>query len=549
MSDSPVTALPAHVLQQRDMRRALAVHDFGTVFFMARKWAGVSYSKISDAIGIKPERIGRLARGDGAITSYAKFCEIADALRIPGAMIGLATRPWEAPTVVIDCDPAPRSAAASAPAPILAHQAGQPLPDTVRPGMDLAIVHYPVPPPDSAPAISQVDLDAELEALELARRVEASDVGNGTLTRLEAVADEVAMAYATTPPAELLPRVCGHLDYVVRLIESRKTLQQHQRLLVTGGWLSLTAATLHIDLRHRDAAHAFLITAEQMAHSAGQDEIRAWCDETRAWDMLTGGQFREALELSQRAQDRAPARSSALIQATAQEGRACARMGQPLQTRDVLARVSRLVANLPMPEHPEHHYRYDPSKAISYTATTLAWIGDPAAEDYARVAIDELTPGTGDIPRPRRLASARLDLGLALLAADRPDEASAEALAAITSGRIVPSNWWRATEVLHGIADTGAPQITQLRDAYAAYRPAPPSTTGHRPPNTPQPQPNTPRRASLTVTDTQDPRRDPKLLISPALTAGYTPAIGASSRLYVASSAVKRISRKRGDIP
>ena len=475
MSDTPATALPAHVLQRRDMRQALTAHDFGKVFFLARKWAGISYSKIADAIGIKPERIGRLARGEGAITSYAKFCEIADGLRIPGTMIGLAARPWEAQPATIDLrQDSGRPPAATPPRVPATDLVHRPAVETT-PSAAVAVVHHPTRRHDGTPATGGIDVDAELQALELARRVEASDVGTATLARLEAVADEVAMAYATTPPQQLLPRVRGHLDHVVRLIESRKTLEQHRRLLVTGGWLSLLAATLHIDLRQRDAAHAFLVTAEQMADSGGHEEIRAWCDETRAWDVLIDGRFREAVELSQRAQARAPAGSSALIQSTAQEGRAWARMGQPAQTRDALVQVTRLVANLPMPDHPEHHYRYDPSKAISYTATTLAWVGDPAAEDYARAAIDDLTCDNGEVPRPRRLASARLDLGLALLAADRPDEASAEALIAITSGRIVPSNWWRATEVLHGIKDTGASEVTQLRDAYATYRPTTPS--------------------------------------------------------------------------
>jgi len=96
--DRPSTAPPALVLQRRDMREALAAHDFGTVFLLARKWAGFSYSRISDAIGIKAERIGRLARGDGTITSYAKYCEIADAFRVPGAMLGLSPRPWMNPS-------------------------------------------------------------------------------------------------------------------------------------------------------------------------------------------------------------------------------------------------------------------------------------------------------------------------------------------------------------------------------------------------------------------------------------------------------------------
>ncbi|MGC9670625.1 hypothetical protein ACNTMW_29280 [Planosporangium sp. 12N6] len=91
----PVTALPRHVLERSDMRQAIARHDFGTVFTLARKWAGISYSKIAETCAIKPERVGALARGEGSVTSYQKIAQIADALRIPGHMLGLAPRAWE----------------------------------------------------------------------------------------------------------------------------------------------------------------------------------------------------------------------------------------------------------------------------------------------------------------------------------------------------------------------------------------------------------------------------------------------------------------------
>src|SRR5204862_1431888 len=127
-----------------------------------------------------------------------------------------------------------------------------------------------------------------------------------------------------------------------------------------------------------------------------------------------------------------------------------------------LDRVDLLVATLPVPDQPEHHYRYDPDKALSYTATTLAWAGDPAAVDFIRAVIDDLDPTGDGGPRPRRAASARLDLGLALIGVGRPDEASAVATAAITSGRVVPSNWWRATEVLAGGEHTAPREATDL---------------------------------------------------------------------------------------
>lgn len=316
------------------------------------------------------------------------------------------------------------------------------------------------------------DGESEMEAIELARRVSASDVSNETLERLEAAADSMAMAYATTPPDLLLPRVRRHLDYVTALVDARKTLAQHRRLLVVGGWFALLRATLHIDLRHGAAADAYLITAGQLAEQADHREIAAWCLETKAWDVLTSGDFRRALQLSRHAQAVAPAGSSAHLQAIAQEGRAWARLGDRTNTRRVLDRVERLAGSRPAPEHPEHHYQYDPAKAHSYAATTLAWCGDPAAEAVARQVIAELE---ADGARPRRVASARLDLGLALLAVYRPDEAAAEAGLAITSGRIVPSNWWRAREVVRGVLGSGVHEAGELRDAYETFRPQLPS--------------------------------------------------------------------------
>jgi tetratricopeptide (TPR) repeat protein len=95
VGNQPPTALPLQVLERADMRDAIQRRDFGAVFALARKWAGISYSRIADACGIKPERVGTLARGDGSITSYDKIAQIADALRIPGEMLGLAQRDWE----------------------------------------------------------------------------------------------------------------------------------------------------------------------------------------------------------------------------------------------------------------------------------------------------------------------------------------------------------------------------------------------------------------------------------------------------------------------
>lgn len=322
-----------------------------------------------------------------------------------------------------------------------------------------------------ARATSPLDID-EIEAVELARRVAASDVGGETLARLEATVDDLATAYPVTAPDELLDRVQLHLGYVSRLADARATLAQRRRLFVAGGWLALLAATLHIDLEQRRRARAWLDTAANLADHAGHAEIHAWRYETEAWQVLTDGDYPRAVELSRIAQRIAPRGSSAAVQATAQEGRAWARLGVAHDTYDAVNRVHALVAPMARPDRPEHHYRYDPTKAVAYTATTLAWVGDTAAEGYAREIIARLRDGGTAERWPRRVAAATIDLALALLTTDHLDEAAASVRAAMHSGMVVPSNHWRALEVIRAVEARGFPGSDELRDAFRQMRSA-----------------------------------------------------------------------------
>ena len=349
-------------------------------------------------------------------------------------------------------------------------------------GGSLAALPSPVPVPAQA---GQAGFDDEIAALELSRRASATDVGEATVERLELAVDGLAVAYHRTPPGELLSRVRSHLGYVARLLDGRTSLGEHRRILVSGAWLSLLAATCLIDLDRQPAALAHLRTAAQLARETGHREISGWAAETRAWDALTQGDYPRAAVLALEAQQAAPAGSSAFIQATAQEGRAWARLGAKPQAYDALARTETLASRLPAPDQPEHHYRYDPAKAEAYVATTLSWLGDPAAETYARQVLARMQGGDGETPRLRRAAAARLDLGLALAAGDKLDEAAATTLDAVSSGLLVPSNYWRAAEVISAVGGRGVPEARELGEAYREL--CPPSSSLVLAPTSPPP--------------------------------------------------------------
>jgi hypothetical protein len=326
--------------------------------------------------------------------------------------------------------------------------------------------------------------DDESDAWELARLATASDVGMATVDRIERAVDDLAVAYHVTAPARLLGRLRVHLGYVARLLDARKTLAEHRGLLVAGGWLSLLAATCAIDLCSWDAAAARLRTAAELARESGDTELAAWCLETRAWQLLTVGHYPAAARVCRQALQTAPPGGSARIQATAQQARACARLGAAGRSDSygALRRVEDLVSPLPVPDRPEHHYRYDPAKSQAYTATTVSWLADPAAEHLARGVLAHLEPVPGGPQRPRRAASARIDLSLALITAGKPDEAASVALAAITSGRLVPSAHWRAREVVDAVEAAGPAEAATLLEAYREF--CAPAAAPREPPGT-----------------------------------------------------------------
>lgn len=302
-----------------------------------------------------------------------------------------------------------------------------------------------------------------IAALEFVRLATASEVGSDTLDLLEQRFNGLAIEYQRTRPTELLAEVRGHLSYLAGLLGKRTTLSEHRRLLDLGGWYSLLAATLNIDLKNSLTATAQLNTAASLAREAGNRTVAAWCLETEAWSALTAGDYPRALEHSLAAQEAALEGSSALIQATAQEGRARARLGDRKATLAVVNRVQDL-ARID-PDQPKHHYRYDPSKAMSYTATTLAWVGDAAAERVAREVIATY-PAEEPTRWPRRLATAQIDLALALLSTGGLDEAADVTLKALLSGRVVPSSRWRAAEVIEAVEDAGLSAAADLREVF-----------------------------------------------------------------------------------
>jgi hypothetical protein len=87
--------LAPEVLERDDVKRALAEHDFSAAFSLIKKWGGMSQNRIAAACQLTPGKVSTIISGQQQVTSFDVICRIADGLRIPGRMVGLADRPWE----------------------------------------------------------------------------------------------------------------------------------------------------------------------------------------------------------------------------------------------------------------------------------------------------------------------------------------------------------------------------------------------------------------------------------------------------------------------
>ncbi|MFF9898647.1 tetratricopeptide repeat protein [Streptomyces longispororuber] len=393
-------ALPPHVLERADVRAAIANHDFGEVFRLAKLHGNISYAKIAEAVGYKREHIGKMARpetnGTGVrprITQHFKILEVVDGLRIPGHLAGLAPRPWE-----------------------LEQAAGRAQPD------------------DPSTLLAQGGAGL-WDVAELLRRTEMSSINSAALESIEQGIDQLARAYPYADADYLHQRTRNGLQYVTQQLESRMTLRQHRELLVDAGWLFLLNACVQYDRGQREAANLSKAAALRIGEEAGHGEIKAWAWEIEAWFALTQCRWDDMLTAVD-AGHAADQTHSVGVQLYAHKARAAARMGDARLVRDSLDAGRARLERLPRPDHPEHHFIIDPDKWDFYEMDAYRLLGDDErAATHARSVIRISTGPDGTEISPMRAAEARLTLGVAAARRNEIEEAVGMGTAALKANR------------------------------------------------------------------------------------------------------------------
>ena len=308
--------------------------------------------------GLSQAALGRLAGYDGSYVGAVERAAVRPsrelvarcdrALDAGGALLGLwplSDREWTA-----RAGPGPADPPAAAPAADL-DDPGPPAPGRWPgdDGLDAADSRRPAGggPDPRAPGDRPPAPDPVVEAMELVRRAEASEVGAGTVEGVERAVERLRRAAAATPPDALIPAVEAQRGYVGRLLEARLTLARRRRLLAAAGWLSILLAQLHFDRGDREAAEANRDAAQRLAGQAGQGELAAWAWEALAWWALADGRLGDALELARAGQDLAPPAGAAALQLALDEAQALAALGDHRAAADARRQADLIRAMLP----------------------------------------------------------------------------------------------------------------------------------------------------------------------------------------------------------
>ncbi|RKS07031.1 transcriptional regulator with XRE-family HTH domain [Nocardiopsis sp. Huas11] len=374
-------ALPAHVLERADVQQALARRDFGEVFRLARKWGGISFSKIAEACDIKSERVGALARGEGAITTHDKILQVCDALRIPGHTLGLLPRPWET------------TASRQSPRTVAAREENNATPPAAP-----SLIPPPRFPGVSAQAGHFGTQGSEAEAVH-AFRMADRQVGGGHLYA-------AVMQYLST---RIGPGLVAESSTPASFVAAAGLTEMAGWMAHDSGRDAVAARHFHRALNLASAGEAAALTAQVWASRAHlalhrADNTAALVAADQAWQHLDGSED-TALRgrvLTMRAR----------AHAVNGDGPAC---------RSALAQAERLLSTAQGPPGSEWTSPFDSGSLASEAARSMCDVGDYAAAVEHAHLVMELRGA--DRVRARALAS--LTLARALIGQGHVDGASA----------------------------------------------------------------------------------------------------------------------------
>ncbi|MFI2184532.1 hypothetical protein [Streptomyces sioyaensis] len=347
--DTAGPPLAPDVLERDDLRQALGEHDFAAAFALIKKWGGLSQNKIAAACELTPGKVSNVIAGQHQISSMVVIRRIADGLRIPGILLGLAPRPWE---------DQPREVT---PPEDRRHSEEVPWRPDATIGLadhltrsDLVMTRRAATRALSAAATTGAalldSLEGWLQPVGIDNRPRRRGrLGARDLDDLETTARTFRAWDHRYGGGLRRKAVLGQLNEVASALDEHQATSIERRLYGVMAQLAGTAATMAWDSGLHRRAQEYYDVALRSAHAAGDTAFGANVLAGMARQMLYGGHPQDALELVRLAQDgvrtTAGPRLRAMLHtreawALAAVGRAAAFRRATEQARDTLAHAT-----------------------------------------------------------------------------------------------------------------------------------------------------------------------------------------------------------------
>ncbi|MFE5098038.1 hypothetical protein ACFRCI_49465 [Streptomyces sp. NPDC056638] len=362
--------LPRRLLADPAFLRALKIRDFSVVFSMANG-ARVSFNRIAKACGMKAERVSKVARGDAAVTGFDTVERIADGLRIPCALLGLAARPWEDTAIAPSTEP----------------------PDGDDPMKRRELLRGALAAGLTGAALAALsDTRTSFDQTLAAHPADLSD--------LEAAAESYGYGYHGQSPARILADLVTDFTDIRPLLDAPQPVATRVRLCRTAGQMAgMTAIVLH-DLGSRREARAWFATAAHAASESGDRQLHAWVMAREAMVGLNYGSPKAAAGLAEQARRVAgttPTAAATLAAAVA--ARAYALSHQPDQARDALADADRLMERLSGEQRADTWFGHCEQKHHVHLSHALTALGDTGRARESQDHALELSAPTSSMTR------------------------------------------------------------------------------------------------------------------------------------------------------
>lgn len=338
--------LPASLLTDPEMLEACRVRDFATVFRLVKARAGIHPSMIARQCELTPSRVGEVIAGQRQLLHMDVIERIADGLRIPGHMLGLARREWETPTALAVAERNPAE-------PV--HPPAEPSPLAALPG-------------------AEVDSILALAA--------GSNLSPSTLQAFRSSIEDYWRHDDEHGGETLRPAVVGQLRYVEGLLKDRRPMSLRHGLYGIAAELARLTGWTYFDARQYHQARAYFSEALQLAREINDHPFMANVLACMSLQATYQDKPADALALVSAAQDQARVTSGTTprVQAmlTMREAFAHAALGDKRATHTAISEAHGQFERIsPGDPDPAWVAYFDEPKLIVDTGIAHARLGEP----------------------------------------------------------------------------------------------------------------------------------------------------------------------------